>query len=179
MGDGIGPATPVYCTVCGRRKKPMGRDSMDNGLCSWVSPNYERAQVFVARCLEWAGDVEQALAAYETIERRFADKAHEPTNATARAKREIAVAQSRYYHATLLLSEAVKRPADALALLEGYEDAVPGQADYHSLARLRRLEAHAQLGDAPAAEEVLAALPGEEVTPLDEDIRAHGEKDDG
>ena len=30
----------VECTVCGRTKKPVGRDSMDNGLCSYECPGY-------------------------------------------------------------------------------------------------------------------------------------------
>lgn len=30
----------VYCTVCGRRKKPRGRDSMDNGLCDRECSGY-------------------------------------------------------------------------------------------------------------------------------------------
>jgi len=28
------------CTVCGRRKKPVGRDSMDNGLCDYDCEGY-------------------------------------------------------------------------------------------------------------------------------------------
>ena len=30
----------VYCTVCGRPKKPIGRDSMDNGLCQHDCEGY-------------------------------------------------------------------------------------------------------------------------------------------
>jgi hypothetical protein len=30
----------VYCTVCHRRKKPIGRDSRDNGLCDHDCPGY-------------------------------------------------------------------------------------------------------------------------------------------
>jgi hypothetical protein len=32
----------VYCEVCFRRKKPIGRDSMDNGLCSWDCIGYRK-----------------------------------------------------------------------------------------------------------------------------------------
>lgn len=31
---------PVYCSACGRRKKPTGRDSLDNGLCSHECSGY-------------------------------------------------------------------------------------------------------------------------------------------
>ena len=31
---------PVYCTKCGRRKKPIGRDTSDNGLCTWDCEGY-------------------------------------------------------------------------------------------------------------------------------------------
>lgn len=34
--------TPVYCTICGRRKKPRGRDSMDNGLCDHECEGYDK-----------------------------------------------------------------------------------------------------------------------------------------
>jgi len=30
----------VYCTVCGRPKKPIGRDSRDNGLCQHDCEGY-------------------------------------------------------------------------------------------------------------------------------------------
>lgn len=32
----------VKCAVCGRRKKPIGRDSMDNGLCDRDCPGYSQ-----------------------------------------------------------------------------------------------------------------------------------------
>ena len=34
-------AMPI-CDECGRRKKPRGRDSMDNGLCDSDCPGYRR-----------------------------------------------------------------------------------------------------------------------------------------
>ena len=32
----------IYCTVCKRMKKPLGRDSMDNGLCDHECPGYDK-----------------------------------------------------------------------------------------------------------------------------------------
>jgi hypothetical protein len=31
------------CTECGRPKKPVGRDSFDNGLCDHECPGYRKA----------------------------------------------------------------------------------------------------------------------------------------
>jgi len=32
----------IVCTECHRRKKPVGRDSRDNGLCDHECPGYRR-----------------------------------------------------------------------------------------------------------------------------------------
>ena len=50
MAETINPRTlsetkrgvAVECMVCGRTKKPVGRDSMDNGLCSYECPGYRK-----------------------------------------------------------------------------------------------------------------------------------------
>lgn len=120
------------------------------------SPNHERALAYVGRCLMEAGQHEQALAEFEQLEKRFADPAHEPRNAIARNKREIAMAQCLYYHALLLLQPQVARPAEALALLTDFESKVPGQEAFHDNAALKRIEALAASGDLPAAEKALA-----------------------
>lgn len=122
------------------------------------SPNYERALVYIARCLEGAGRSDEAVRAYQAMEARADDPSLEPGNAQSRNRREIAMAQSRYYHATLLLTEQVQRPADVLVVLSGYEDDLPGQASFHELVKLRRVEAHAALGNVDLAEAELAAL---------------------
>lgn len=38
MSERVGGA--VQCAVCGRTKKPIGRDSFDNGLCSHECEGY-------------------------------------------------------------------------------------------------------------------------------------------
>jgi tetratricopeptide (TPR) repeat protein len=126
------------------------------------SPNYERALVYIARALAGAGRLEEAIAGFETMEARVDDPSLEPTNATSRNRREIALAQSRYFHASLLVDDRVDRPADALLVLAGYETDVPGQESFHDLVKLRRIEAHAALGDVDAAEGELAVLSSQE-----------------
>lgn len=37
--------TQPRCTVCGRRKKPIGRDSMDDGLCSQDCHGYRNEPI--------------------------------------------------------------------------------------------------------------------------------------
>ena len=124
------------------------------------SPNYERALVYIARCLAGAGRLAEAASQYAAIEARAKDPGLEPTNASARNRREIAMAQARYYHATLLLEDGLDKPAEALTVLQDYEQEVPGQADFHDLVKLRRVEAYARLGDVDAAEAALATLVG-------------------
>ena len=127
-----------------------------------TSPNYERALVYIARCLTGAGRLEEAVEQFQLIEARTRDPSLEPTNNGARNKREIAMAQSRYFHATLLLSDELNRPDDALPVLENYEQDLPGQDSFHDLVKLRRIEAHALLGAVNEAEDELAVLAAQE-----------------
>ncbi len=123
------------------------------------STNYERAIVFQARCLVEAGRNDDALARFQQLEDRVADARLEPTNDAARQKREIALAQSRYFQADLLLD--LGRPTEALTLLEGYEAAVPTQDSYHVSVKYQRVLAHAMAGQVAEAEDAFDVLEGE------------------
>jgi tetratricopeptide (TPR) repeat protein len=122
------------------------------------SPNYERALVYIGRCLTGMGQLDEASAQFSSIEARAADPAFEPQNADARTRREIALAQCRYSHAELLLRDDVARPAEALAVLAGFEEQIPSQGGFHPLVRYLRVKAHALAGDVRSAEESLAVL---------------------
>lgn len=111
------------------------------------SSNYERSIVYAARCLDAAGRTDDALARYGIMEERANDSTLEPTNDATRNKREIALAQARYYHAGVLLREEVARPQEALAILEDFEAAVPSQDSFHPRAKWQRVVAHAMAGD--------------------------------
>jgi hypothetical protein len=39
----VGEDCSPICGVCNRRKKPIGRDSVDNGLCDSDCPGYREA----------------------------------------------------------------------------------------------------------------------------------------
>lgn len=122
------------------------------------SPNYEKAMVYIARCLMGMGKLEEAVTQLATVEARAADPALEPKNADARAKREIAMAQARYYHAELLLRDELKRPAEALAVLAGFEEQITSQDGFFPLVRYLRVKAHAMEGDVEGAEQALQVL---------------------
>jgi hypothetical protein len=40
MSDFVRLGVAVKCSVCGRAKKPIGRDSRDNGLCDYECEGY-------------------------------------------------------------------------------------------------------------------------------------------
>ena len=122
------------------------------------SPNYERALVASARCLQGAGRLEDALERYGQMEARAEDPNLTPTNEAARSKREAALAQARYFHAQLLLSDDVNRPAEALTVLDGFEGDVPSQVDFHAGAKWQRTVAFALAGQVAEAEASLEEL---------------------
>lgn len=128
------------------------------------SPNYEAAQVFIARCLTGAGRTDEALAMFGSITARADDRSLDPTNADARNRRESAMAMARYHHAGLLLDARVNRPEEALAVLQDFETELPGQTTFPDLVKLRRVEAHALLGNVAAAEAELDLLRSVETT---------------
>jgi|GEM_PF-2232971 len=122
------------------------------------SPNYERALVYIARSLAGAGRIQEAIDAYEKIEARANDPSLEPTNATGRNRREVAMAQARFYHSGLLLTEEINLPDEALAVLADFEDVYAGQEGMHALVKFKRVEAQAMKGAVDESEVALQEL---------------------
>jgi tetratricopeptide (TPR) repeat protein len=111
-----------------------------------ASPNYERALMYIARCLAGAGRSQEAVDAFTQLEDRADDATFEPSNATGRNRREVAMAQAHYYHAGLLLQDDIGLPTEALDVLADFEEIFAGQEGIHALVKFKRVEAHAQLG---------------------------------
>jgi tetratricopeptide (TPR) repeat protein len=131
------------------------------------STNYERALVYAARCLEAAGQLEEAHKRFTQIEDRATDPKLEPTNDAQRNKREIALAEARYFHAQLLLEDSVNKPEEALKILDNFESEAPGQVSFHPRVKWQRVMAHAkanQVEEAESALEVLRESPGVQPT---------------
>ncbi|MFT7463436.1 MAG: hypothetical protein ACI9EF_001780 [Pseudohongiellaceae bacterium] len=122
------------------------------------SPNYERALVYIARSLAGAGRIEESIAAYQELEDRADDPSLDPTNATGRNLREVAMAQARFYHAGLLLGADVNRPEEALQTLADFEDVYAGQDGMHALVKFKRVEAQAMSGAVDESEAALREL---------------------
>jgi hypothetical protein len=131
------------------------------------STNYERALVYAARCLVAAGQLEEAQQRFTQIQDRAADSSLEPTNDAQRNKREIALAEARYFHAQLLLGDAVNEPEKALETLANFENDAPGQESFHPRVKWQRVIAHAKANQVEAAEnalEILRDSPGVQPT---------------
>ena len=131
------------------------------------STNYERALVYAARCLVAAGQLEEAQQRFTQIQDRAADSSLEPTNDAQRNKREIALAEARYFHAQLLLGDAVNEPEKALETLANFESDAPGQESFHPRVKWQRVIAHAKANQVEAAEnalEILRDSPGVQPT---------------
>jgi tetratricopeptide (TPR) repeat protein len=127
------------------------------------STNYERSMVYAARCLRAAGRTDDALDRFAQMEKRADDPALEPTKDGMRNKREIALAEARYFHAQVLLDDEVGRPEEALTLLEGFEGDAPTQDSFHPRVKWQRVVAHSKAGqpaEAEAALDVLKESPG-------------------
>ncbi len=122
------------------------------------SANYERALVYAARCLNAAGRIDDAIKRFQVMEDRIADSSLEPTNDNARNKREVALAEERYFHAALLIDAEVNRPTHALALLEGFEEAAATQESFHPRVKWERVVAYSMAGLVDEAEEALQIL---------------------
>ncbi|MGQ0554196.1 MAG: hypothetical protein ACT4PU_13365 [Planctomycetota bacterium] len=119
---------------------------------------YERALVLVARCLAAEGRPTEALAQFDVLLKRAADPKFTPAGVEGRDKREGALAEALNYKATLLLDPAVKRPAEALTLLAGFEVKLPRQPTFIESVKALRARAYIQLKDAAKAEEAFADL---------------------
>lgn len=122
------------------------------------SPNYEKALVYVARCLLGAEKIREADEAFTAVEARADDPALAPSSADSRVRREVAMAQARYYHVELLLSDEVADANRALDVLADFEDEVASQESFFPLVRYQRVRAYAMAGDVDAAEAALDVL---------------------
>ncbi|GJM22276.1 MAG: hypothetical protein DHS20C15_21910 [Planctomycetota bacterium] len=123
-----------------------------------TSPNYEYALVKQGEALEGAGRYDDALARFNQMIERAADPALAPTNAQGLSRREGALAQARYSAATLLLSDELQRADDALAMLQDFEEDVPGQETFHAPVKYQRVLAYAMAGRFDEAEDALDVL---------------------
>ncbi len=108
-----------------------------------TAPNTERSLVYAARALAGAGQLDEALAAFDELLARTADPALAPVNANARTRREVALGECLYYKADLLLSLEPPRPADALSTLAAFEEKLPGQTGLIESVKYARITAHA------------------------------------
>jgi len=126
------------------------------------SPNYEWALVYIARCLAGAARFQESVDAFLHLEARADDASLEPSNATGRNRREVAMAQAHYYHAGLLLQDELNQevfdPAAALSVLADFEEDYAGQEGFHALVKFKRVEAHALLSSVEDVEAALKAL---------------------
>jgi hypothetical protein len=122
------------------------------------APSFELSLVYQGRALAGAGKAEEAIAAFDVLINRAADPAFAPPNAAARGRREVALGSALYYKAEVLLSDAVARPADALAALAGFEDKLSSQAGLVESVKFQRIIAHAMLGDVDSATKAVEDL---------------------
>ena len=122
------------------------------------APSHELSLVYQGRALAGAGRPEEALAAFDRLLARAADPALAPASAEARARRELALGLALHDKADVLLSAAVARPAEALAVLDGFEQKLPGQAALIEGVKFQRVLARALRGEVDAAAEAIADL---------------------
>jgi hypothetical protein len=122
------------------------------------APSYERALVAIARCLAGEGRIDEALAAFDAMFARADDPDLKPANSSAEGKRDAALAEAYNYKADLLLHPDVNRAEEALGLLEGFEEKLPGQPGFIESVKSLRTRAFCRLERFDEAEAELASL---------------------
>lgn len=125
---------------------------------STTAASYERALVYIGRCLIGEGLRDEALAKFDEMLARAQDASLDTTNKADKKRRGAALAEALNYKAQLLLKPVVGQPQQALDILKGFEDKLDEQIGFFESVKCMRVMALCQLGQVDEAEEAYADL---------------------